>query len=103
MAFEAIKKEITSAPYLKYYDPSKPLTLETDASLKGLGAILLEKESFQLHQKAYVATELESLAVAWTIERFYNFLFCKRFQFETEQKPLENILTKILIQATSRQ
>ena len=40
-AFKAIKKEVTSAPLLKYYDPSKPLILQTDANLKHLGAVLL--------------------------------------------------------------
>ena len=42
--FEATKEEMTSALMPKYYDPNKPLTLQTDASLKGLGVILLWEE-----------------------------------------------------------
>ena len=33
-AFQLIKKEITSAPILAYYNPNKPTTLQTDASCK---------------------------------------------------------------------
>ena len=40
-AVEAIKKEIAQAPILKYYDPKKPIVLQTDASVKGLGVVLL--------------------------------------------------------------
>ena len=38
---EAIKKEIAQAPVLMYYDPKKQIVLQTDASIKGLGAVLL--------------------------------------------------------------
>ena len=41
-AFEAIKKEITSAPVLAYFDQSKTSTIQSDASKKGLGAVLLQ-------------------------------------------------------------
>ena len=43
-AFDDIKVEITSAPILKHYDSSKPLTMQTDASLKGLDAVLLQED-----------------------------------------------------------
>ena len=42
-AFNAIKKEITSLHILKYYDSMKPFTLQTDTSLKGLSAVLLQE------------------------------------------------------------
>ena len=37
-AFLQMKKEIASAPVLTYYNPKKQTTLQTDASVKGLGA-----------------------------------------------------------------
>ena len=40
-AFEAIKKEITSAPVLAYFDQSKTSTIQSDASKKGLGLSLI--------------------------------------------------------------
>ena len=53
-------------------------------------------------QKGYVVIELESLAVAWTMEKFHHFLYGNEFILETDQKPLEVILSKSLNQATPR-
>ena len=41
-ALKALKKEISAAPTLRYYDPCQPLVLQTDACSKGLGAVLLQ-------------------------------------------------------------
>ena len=49
-----------------------------------------------------MATEIESLAVAWTMEKFHHFLYTSHFILETDQKPLEAILSKSLNQATPR-
>ena len=51
-------------------------------------------------QKGYVAIELESLAVAWAMEKFHHFLYGNQFTLETDQKPVEAILSKSLNQAT---
>ena len=50
----------------------------------------------------YVAIELESLAVAISMEKFHHFLYGNHFILETDQKPLETILTRSLNQATPR-
>ena len=42
-SFEKLKLALTSAPVLAYPDYSKPFLLEMDASLKGLGAVLLHR------------------------------------------------------------
>ena len=44
--------------------------------------------------------ELESLAVAWAVEKFHHFLYANHFILETDQKPLETILSRSLNQAT---
>ena len=42
-AFNAIKKELVKAPMLAYYNPNREMVLQTDTSIKGLGACLLQQ------------------------------------------------------------
>ena len=49
-----------------------------------------------------MAIEIESLAVAWAMEKFHHFLYASHFILETDQKPLEAILSKSLNQATPK-
>ena len=71
-AFKQMKKETARAPILPYYNPGKQTVLQTDASIEGLGACLLQDEKLVYFaskplteaQKGYVVIEIESLAVA---------------------------------------
>ena len=84
--------------------------LQTDASTKGLGACTLQDEkpvyfaskALTDAHKGYVAIELESFAVAWAMEKFHRFLYASHFTLETDQKPLEAILSQSINQATPR-
>ena len=46
--------------------------------------------------------EIESLAVARVMGKFHHFLYVSHIILETDQKPLEAILSKSLIQVTPR-
>ena len=72
-----------SAPVLAYPDPNKEYLLKMDASKLGLGAVLSQKQSDgRYHPVAfrsrvlhgvevnYHSTELEFLAMKWSIEHF---------------------------------
>ena len=63
---------------------------------------LLCQQSFNRCTGGYVAIELELLAVAWEMEKFHHFLYASHFILETNQKPLEAILSKSINQATPR-
>ena len=109
-AFKQMKCEIVRAPILAFYNPKKETVLQTDASVKGLGACLLQDQkpvyfaskALTETQCGYVAIGIESLAVAWAMEKFHYFLYASHFILETDQKPLEAILSKSLNQATPR-
>ena len=87
-----MKKEISSAPVLTYYNPKKQTVLQMDASIKGLGACLPQdgkpvyfvSKALTEAQKGYVAVEIESLAVAWALEKFDYFLYASHFTLETD-------------------
>ena len=95
-----MKRETAEAPVLAYYNPKKQTVLQTYASVKGLGACLLQEEwpvyfaskAFTEAPRGYVAIELESLAaIAWAMEKFHHFIYASHFILETDQKPLEAI------------
>ena len=90
-----MKTEIASTPILVYYNHKKQTALQTDASIKSLGACLLQEEK-PVHfgskaltdaQWGYVAIEFELLAVTWVMEKFHHFLYASHFILETDQKP----------------
>ena len=101
-AFPQMKKEIASIPILTYYNQKKQTVLQTEASIKGLGACLLQEEKSVCFackaltdaHWAYVAIELESLADSWEMEKFHHFLYASHFILETDQKPLEAVYPK---------
>ena len=105
-----MKKEISNAPILAYYNSKKQTMLQTDASIKGLGACLLHDDkpvyfankALTVAQKGYVAIESESIVVAWAMEKFHHFLYASHFILETDQKPLEAILSKSLESSYSK-
>ena len=82
-----MKKEISCAPMLAYYNPKKQTMLQTDTSIKGLDACLLQEEkpdyfaskALTEAQKGYIAIDIESLAVAWAMENFHHFLYTRFF------------------------
>ena len=80
-AFTQMKKEILSALVLAYYKTKEQTMLQTDASIKGLGACLLQEEKpicfatkvLTEAEKGYVAIEIESLSVTLVMEKFHHF------------------------------
>ena len=109
-AFEEIKREIASTTTLKYYDPRKPLTLQVDASMRGLGAALLQDEGpIAFASKAmtgaetrYSNIEREMLGIVFGLERFHYYAYGNKITIYTDHKPLVAIVQKNLASAPPR-
>ena len=80
-AFDELKNRLMTAPVLTHDDGSSQLELCTDASLKGLGAVLLLNKDgvtkpltfisrrLTLAEEKYHANELEFLALLWALNK----------------------------------
>ena len=101
-AFNQIKIEIARAPILAYHNPRKETVPQTDASIKALGACLLQEErpvyfaskALTETQRGNVVIEIESLAVAWAMEKFHHFLFCKPLHIRNRLEAIRSHLIK---------
>ena len=106
-AFETLKGKLTEAPILSYPDFNKQFTIFTDASKRGLGAVLSQlddegKERVIIYdsrslipaEKNYHTTELECLAVFWAVQRFHKYLFTSTpFKIVTDHSALKTLKT----------
>ena len=95
---------------LPYFNPKSATTLQTDASKKGLGAVILQDSrpvmfaSWALTgaEKNYQNLERECLAMIWGMEKFHYFLYGKQFTLKTDQKPLVSIYKKHMVEISPR-
>ena len=92
---------------LHYYDPCKPLFLQCDASLRGVGAALLQPDaddklkpvayaskSLTPTEQRYACIERELLSIVFGTERFHVYLYGRNFSVITDHRPLVMINDK---------
>ena len=120
-AFDRLKAACLQAPILAFPDFGKPFLLETDASGKGLGAVLLQKQSDgRYHPIAYtsrIMTETEQryhsnkqefLALKWAVtEQFHEYLSSygknrNEFVVRTDNNPLTYIFSSANLDAAGQ-
>ena len=104
--FQKIKSQLQKALLrpLRYYDWTKLITLQCDASLKGLGAcIIQDRQPIAFASKSLTDTETryanikrELLAIICGCEKFHTYLYGRTFIMEMNHKPLEMISLKNL-------
>ena len=109
-AFEALKKAITDAPVLTYYDPKKELVLENDASQNGLGSAIFQDGKPIAYasrvltdtEQRYAQIEKEMFAVTFGLEKFRHYTYGRDVTVITDHKPLTSIVKKPLSKAPKR-
>ena len=86
-AFDLLKSKLSLTPILVYPNFDLEFVLETDASVRGLGAILSKRLNSQLHPVAfanralspqkqnYSITDLKTLAIVWSCSHFRAYLY----------------------------
>ena len=100
-AFDELKQQLISFPILGFPEYNQPFELHTDASTKGLGAVLYQDQggvkrviayasrSLSRSEKNYAVHKLEFLALKWAItEKFYDYLYGNNFIVFTDNNPL---------------
>ena len=115
--FNKAKSLIKAEVCMKFYDDTKPLYLETDASGVGLGAALLQlcdntacqkgmaPDKANLHPIAfaskslsaewrYSSMELEALGILHGLEKFHHYCFGREVLIIKDHKPLLSIFKK---------
>ena len=102
-AFNEIKREIASDRVLCHFDPKKKLVLASDASKDAIGAVLSHidesgekpiafiSRTLTPTEKRYSQIDKESLAIYWSIRKFFNYLYGRKFTLITDCRPLKSI------------
>ncbi|PFX33043.1 Retrovirus-related Pol polyprotein from transposon 17.6 [Stylophora pistillata] len=109
-AFEEIKRLLTQAPVLAYFDSTKELSIQCDASEQGLGAALLQEGRPLAHasralsytETRYATIEKEMLAIVFALEKWHQFTYGRHVTIHSDHKPLESITKKPLDRAPKR-
>jgi hypothetical protein len=104
-AFEAVKHALANAPVLAHPDFEKPFEIVCDASMRGLGAVLLQdrrpiaflSRKFNKAEHNYTTTEQELLAVVECLKRWRCYLEGVEFTVWTDHNPNTYMHTKAVL------
>lgn len=95
-AFEDMKKLVIQHPVLKYFDIGEEVTLQCDASERGLGATLMQKgqpvafasRTLSTTEQRYAQIEKECLAIVFGCEKFSQYISRRdKVTVESDHKP----------------
>ncbi len=109
-AFLALEDLIAQSKTLRYYNVTKPVTLQVDVLKNGLGAALIQEHgpvtyaSKAINETQCRDAQIEKvlLAVVFACKRFDHYVYGKSITVESDHKPLEAIFQKLSSPAPSR-
>lgn len=101
-SFSTIKAKLASAEVMTHFDTTQPVTVITDASPGGLGAVLVQgkeerpvvyvSRSLTQHEAKYSQIEKEGLCVVWAFQRLRQYLYGRSFTLVTDNRPLSQVI-----------
>ncbi|GJZ07148.1 putative reverse transcriptase domain-containing protein [Tanacetum coccineum] len=99
-AFQLLKQKLCSAPILALPEGSEDFIAYCDASKKGLGAVLMQREKvisyasrqLKIHEKNYTTHDLELGAVVFALKIWRHYLYGTKCTMFTDHKSLQHIL-----------
>nr|GEZ86612.1 putative reverse transcriptase domain-containing protein [Tanacetum cinerariifolium] len=99
-AFQSIKQKLCSVPILALPEGSEDFVVYCDASHKGLGAVLMQREKviayasrqLKVHEKNYTTRDLELGSVVFALKLWRHYLYGTRCTMFTDHKSLQYIL-----------
>ncbi|GJS11639.1 putative reverse transcriptase domain-containing protein [Tanacetum coccineum] len=100
IAFQTLKQNLCSAPILALPEGSENFIVYSDASHKGLGAVLMQKEKviasasrqLKIHEMNYMTHDLELGAVVFALKMWRHYLYGTKYVVFTDHKSLQHIL-----------
>lgn len=103
-AFTLLKQALVTAPLLSLPDFSQKFVVETDASGKGIGAVLMQQhhpiayisKSLGPKQQAMSVYERELLAIVYAVQKWGAYLAHAPFIIKTDQRSIKHILDQKL-------
>ncbi|XP_014673472.1 PREDICTED: uncharacterized protein K02A2.6-like [Priapulus caudatus] len=101
---DEVKKELSSDKVLAHYDPKLKLSLASDASPYGVGAVLSQtstdgterpvafaSRSLTTAERNYAQIEREAAGIVFGVKKFHKYLYGRKFQLITDSEPLTAI------------
>ncbi|GKB21779.1 putative reverse transcriptase domain-containing protein [Tanacetum coccineum] len=98
--FQLIKQKLCSAPILALPEGSEDFIVYCDASIKGLGAVLMQREKviayasrqLKIREKNYTTHDLELGALVFALKIWRHYLYGIKYTMFTDHTSLQHIL-----------
>ncbi|GKB74816.1 hypothetical protein Tco_0936228 [Tanacetum coccineum] len=101
-AFQLLKQKLCAAPILALPEGSDDFVVYCDASIKGLGVVLMQRmkviayasRQLKVHEKNYTTHDLELGAVVFALKIWRHYLYGTKCVVFTDHKSLQHILNQ---------
>ncbi|GJZ67601.1 putative reverse transcriptase domain-containing protein [Tanacetum coccineum] len=101
-AFQLLKQKLCSASILALPEGSQDFVVYCDASLKGLGAVLMQREKvisytscqLKIHEKNFTTHDLELGSVVFSLKLWRHYLYRTKCTVFTDHMSLQHILNQ---------